>query len=614
STLTTLAAFTPLLFMPGIMGDFMSYMPKTLIITLTASLFVGLVINPVLCSTIMRNPKNIKATDEISIARSSRSLRIYRWILRWSLRHRLWVVVTVLLVWLIIIISYFKFTFPKAGVEFFPTSEAENAVIHIDAPLGTSLDNSDRMVQNIEARLVPYYDKTDSIVSNVGQARGNLSSTGNTTHLSHIVTAFPNWEKRKMLPSAIIAEIRESLKDLTGATYRITKAEHGPPTGKSVNIEIAGENLNTLKLLSLDIQKRIKDVPGLVNLVDNFSANRSEIQVIVDREKAARLGLRTSQVASLIRIGINGRDVSTYRTGKDEYEIIVRLDKEYRKSINNIKNLYIKTPTGESVSLGEVAIIKNAMALGSIRHIDTKRVIAVSGDAEGASGAVVLQKVQKQLENFVLPSGYSLRYSGENESQQEMQEYLPRAFMVVIFLIFLILVSQFNSLALPFIIITSVFLSFMGVFLGMIIHQSPISIIMGGIGIISLAGVVVNNAIVLIDYIRQLQDSGMTRYEAIVLGGILRLRPVMLTAMTTILALLPVTMGLDINVSRSKIFVFGSESGQMWLPMAQGVIYGLGVATILTLIIVPVLYSAFEDGREKFAALFKKKIQLTENG
>ena len=607
STLTTLAAFTPLLYMPGIMGDFMSYMPKTLIITLTASLFVGLVLNPVLCSTIMRKQKKLKGNDKSGITSNSRILSGYRFILSWSLRHRLWVIIMVLLIWLIIIVSYFKFTFPKAGVEFFPTSEAENAVIHIDAPFGTSLENSDRMVRNIEEKLGPYNDTTDSIVSNIGQARGSGSSTGNTTHLSHIVTAFPNWENRKKLPSKIITEIREELRNLTGATYRITKAEHGPPTGKPVNIEISGEDLSVLKSLSLDIQKRIKNVPGLVNLVDNFSANRSEIQVVVDREKTARLGLRTSQVASIIRTAFNGKDVSTYRTGKDEYDIVVRLDKKHRSSLANIKRLYIKTPTGESVSLSELAVVKNSVALGSIRHIDAKRVITVAGDAEGASGAVVLKRVQNQLQDFKTPAGYGLRYSGENESQQEMQAYLPKAFMIAVFLIFLILVTQFNSLALPFIIITSVFLSFMGVFLGMIIHQSPISIIMGGIGIISLAGVVVNNAIVLLDYIIQLQASGVPRQEAIILGGVRRLRPVLLTALTTMLALMPVTLGLDINFSRSNIFVLGSESGSMWLPMAQGVIYGLGVATILTLIIVPVIYSIFEGGRERFASLFKKR-------
>jgi len=607
STLTTLAAFMPLLFMPGIMGDFMSYMPKTLIITLTASLFVGLVINPVLCSTFMKPSRTRKATDEASIAANSRILRVYRAILKWSLRHRLWVVIVILLLWLIIIVSYFKFVFPKAGVEFFPTSEPERAVVHVDAPFGTTLGEADGMVKKIERILAPYYDKTDSIVANVGQARGNFASTGQTTHLSHVEASFPNWENRKMLPSKIIAEVREKLQSLTGAVYRITKAEHGPPTGKPVNIEISGEDLNVLKSMSLEIQKQIKNIPGLVNLVDNFSANRSEIQVIIDREKTARLGLRTAQVASIIRTAVTGKDVSTYRSGKDEYDIIVRLDEKHRKSLSDIRDLHIKTPMGQSVPLSELAAVQNALALGSIRHIDAKRVITVSGDAEGISGAVLLQQVQKTLRDFVPPQGYRLVYSGESESQKEMESYLPRAFMVVVFLIFLILVTQFNSLILPFIIITSVFLSFMGVFLGMIIHTSPISIIMGGIGIISLAGVVVNNAIVLIDYIRQLQADGLNRTEAILLGGMLRLRPVLLTAMTTILALLPVTLGMDINFSRPGIIVFGSESGQMWLPMALGVIYGLGVSTILTLLVVPVLYSSFEGGREWFSALFNQE-------
>ncbi|MCP4749588.1 MAG: efflux RND transporter permease subunit [Proteobacteria bacterium] len=606
STITTLVAFFPLLFMPGIMGDFMSYMPITLIITLSASLFVGLVINPVLCSSIMRRPKKLKFNDELKIAENSRVLRTYRSILNWSLGNRSWIVVTVLIVWIAIAIIYFKMVLPKAGVEFFPTSEPDHAVIHIEAPFGTTLDNSDKMVKKVEEVLLPYYGKTDSIVANVGQPRGSFS-TGKTTHLSHLVTAFPDWETRTVVPSVIIKQIREILDAFSGAKYRITKAAHGPPTGKPVNIDIRGNDLIILKKVSMDIQKRVKNVPGLVNLADNFAANRSEIQVIIDREKTARLGLRTIQIASILRTAFNGKTVSTYRVDKDEYDIVVRLDKRFRKSTTNLENLYIKTPMGESVSLSELAEIRSAVALGSIRHIGPNRVITVSADAEGASGAVVLQRVQKELADFRLPAGYSIKYSGENESQKEMEEYLPKSFGVAIFLIFLVLVTQFNSLALPFVIVTSVFLSFMGVFLGMIIHNSPLSIMMGGIGIISLAGVVVNNAIVLIDYIQQLRKRGKSRHEAIVLGGMLRLRPVLLTALTTILALMPITLGLDVNFARSPVVLFGSESGQMWLPMAQGVIYGLGVATVLTLIVVPVLYSLIESGRERFSSLFGKR-------
>ena len=605
STLTTLAAFFPLLFMPGISGEFMAYMPKTLIITLSASLFVGLFINPVLCSRLMRKRKHAMIKSETEIAKNNRLFRYYRTVLIWSLNHR-WLTITIILVaWIIVMMSYFRFILPDAGVEFFPVSEPERAVINIEAPFGSTLSTSDKIVRKVEEAIIKYQDKTESIVSNVGQASG-FAFSSKTAHLSHIVMSYPNWEKRTELPTSIITQVRKIIENFTGAKYTINKSEHGPPTGKAVNIEIRGDDLKMLKTISLEIQKRVKDIKGLVNLGDNFAANRSEIQVLIDKEKTSRLGLRTAQVASLIRTAINGKTVSTYRVGKEEYDIIVRLDESYRRSINNLNTLYIKTPTGDSVALNELARIKSSAAMGSIRHIGTNRVITVSGDAEGISGAVLIQKVQQNLKTYKIPEGYFLKYSGADEHQKEMQDFLPKAFLITIFLIFLVLVTQFNSITLPFIIISSVFLSLMGVFLGMIIHSSPMSIMMGGIGVISLAGVVVNNAIVLIDYIGQLRKNGTSLRDAIVLGGMLRLRPVLLTALTTILALIPVTIGLDINFSRSPAVLLGSESGQMWYMMAQSVIYGLGMATILTLIFVPVLYSLIESGRARFRTFINK--------
>jgi multidrug efflux pump len=606
STLTTLAAFFPLLFMPGIMGDFMGYMPQTLIITLSASLLVALMITPVLCGSLMRPPRHLKTDDVLEIARRSRILRGYRAILEWALERRIRIVIIVLMVWLLIVLSYFRFVFPQAGVEFFPTAEPDHAVVHIEAPFGTSLATSDQLVQTAETALGAYHSRVTSLVANVGQPRGSMSS-GKTTHLSHIAIDFPGWEERTDLPSALIAEIRQLVRFFTGAQYRITKSSVGPPTGKPVNIEISGQDLNELKRISLSIQAIIKDTPGLVNLADNFVAHRSEIQVVIDREKTARLGLNATQVASFLRTAIHGRTVSTYRVDRDEFDIVVRLDVGDRESIASLRKLYLKTPAGVSVPLGEMATITNAPALGSIRHIGQHRAITVSADAEGISGAVLLRQVRQKLADFQLPPNYRIIYTGENESQQEMEDFLPKGFMVAVFLIFLILVTQFNSLALPFIIVTSVFLSFMGIFLGMTIHGSPISIIMGGIGAISLAGVVVNNAIVLIDYIQQLRQRGLSRHQATLLGGMLRLRPVLLTAVTTILALIPVTIGLDIDFARDTIFVLGSESGQMWFPMALSVIYGLGVATVLTLIVVPVLYSLIESGRDGLADLFGRQ-------
>ncbi|MDT8446321.1 MAG: efflux RND transporter permease subunit [bacterium] len=598
STLTTLAAFMPLLFMPGIAGDFMSYLPKTLIITLTASLFVGLILNPVFCSTLMRSHGTHHEATPDEMAAKSRILKVYRKSLEWALDNRWKVMGIVVVAWIAMAGIYFALVLPKAGVEFFPSSEPGSATLHVEAPFGSTLETSDHLVQEIEKDLEKYYDHTEAIVANVGQRQGSSGQGGRETHNSHITLSFPDWQERTKQPSEIMNEIRASLDQYSGALLRLTKPQGGPPTGKPINLEISGPDSAQLKRLSLTVQSKIKDLKGLVNLEDDMSATRSEIQVLMDRQKLAQSGLSTSQVANIIRTAFNGREVSTWRVGKDEYDIVVRLDPRYRTNITDIQGLYIKTPAGDSIALSELAEIKTAAAKGSIRHIGLKTVITVSADAEGVPGATLLGQVRDRLEGFELPKGYLINYTGENEAQQEMQSYLGKSFMIAIFLIFLILVTQFNSVYLPFIILSSVFLSLMGVFLGWTLHFSPLSIMMGGIGIISLAGVVVNNAIVLIDYIGQMRAEGRDMREAVVLSGMLRLRPVMMTAVTTILGLIPIVLGMDINFYRPGIVSFGSDSAQMWQPMARSVVYGLAVATLLTLIVVPVIYSLIESFKD----------------
>ncbi|OGG96237.1 MAG: hypothetical protein A2527_04460 [Candidatus Lambdaproteobacteria bacterium RIFOXYD2_FULL_50_16] len=596
STATTLVAFVPLLGMPGIAGEFMGYLPKTLILTLTASLFVGLILNPVLCSTLMHPHKDIQQKDEISMAENSRFLRMYRSSLLWALENRVKTLFMVITAWVVLAMVYFGVVLPKAGVEFFPGSEPGSATVEIEAPFGSTLATSDQIVRQIEASLVPYQPHTEAIVANVGQPQGSGGSNGGrTSHQSHITLSFPDWQERDIKPSQVVAEIRKSFSQFGGALISLSKPSQGPPTGKPVNLELNGVDPKELKRLSLDIQGKIKDIEGLVNLADNFSSTRSEIQVRLDRQKIAQMGLNTMQVANLIRTAFNGREVSTWRVGKDEYDIVVRLDPRFRNSVTDISGLYLKTPSGQSVALSELAKVSTEPGKGSIRHIGGKQVITISGDAEGVPGGTVLKRVQERLADFGLPRGYRIRYTGEDESRKEMQSYLGKSFLIAIFLIFLVLVTQFNSVLLPFIILTAVFMSFMGVFLGWIIHWSPLSIMMGGIGVISLAGVVVNNAIVLIDYINQLKAQGKSTRDALVLSGMLRMRPVLMTAITTILGLVPIVLGMDINFYRSGIVAFGSESAAMWQPMARSVIYGLGVATALTLIVVPVIYSLMES-------------------
>ncbi len=602
STITTLAAFFPLLFMPGIMGEFMNFLPKTLIITLTCSLVVGLIFNPVICATLMKRPRVKGKLEEIELVEQSKLLVKYRTILDWALRHPFYSLLMMAGFWWGMVIFYFTVINSEGKTEFFPKQEPRSAIVQVSAPFGTNLETSDRIVKQIETEVLPYQIHADAIIANVGADNQPWSSA--------IRLAFPDWQGWiEMRPTEVIEEIRKLLPTYVGAEVRLKEQEMGPPTGRAVNIELSGDDFQKMNEIAEMIEGKIKDTPGLVNLETDYDTNRSELRVIIDREKTARHGLRVDQVAGTIRTAFNGRDVSTYRLGQDEYDIVVRLDKQFRQYDTDLENLYIMTSEGAPIPLNELAVVKRGPAVGSLRHVNLKRVITIAGDtSKDRSDADVLRDVQQRLEGLQLPLGIHISYTGANQEQEESQAFLMQSFVVAIFLIFMVLVTQFNSITLPFVILASVAASLSGVFLGMIVHGLPISILMGGIGTISLAGVVVNNAIVLIDYTNQLRARGYPRHDAILLAGMVRLRPVVLTAMTTLLGLLPITMGMDINFYRwPNVVIFGSEAGTFWLPMNYAVMYGLAVATVMTLILVPLLYSLNEASKERLRRFFSKK-------
>ena len=599
STITTLAAFLPLLFMPGIIGEFMNYLPKTLIITLTCSLVVGLIFNPVVCATLMKRPKGQTGTlDEVALVQQSKLLLKYRTLLERALRHPWLSLLFLGIFWWGVVLIYFMVSNPEGKTEFFPVQEPRSASVLIEAPFGTNLETSDEIVKIVEAAVQPYAKHTDAVVASVGES--------NRPWDSRILLAFPDWQEwEELRPSEVIEEIRSYFSKFVGAEFRLTQDAAGPPAGRAVNIEVTGEDYQRMNDTAEGIKALIQDVPGLVNLESDYDSNRAELRVVIDRDKIARHNLRINQVAGLIRAAFNGRDVSTYRIGQDEYDIVVRLDEQFRQYETDLESLFILTPDNVSIPLSELAYVSRKPATGSLRHIDLNRVVTIVGDAsKERSGADVLREIQERLAGFQLPEGVSISYTGANREQRESQAFLVQSFIVAMFLIFMVLVTQFNSITLPFVILFSVFVSFSGVFLGMILHGRPISILMGGIGTISLAGVVVNNAIVLIDYTNQLRKRGFSCHDAVVLAGMVRLRPVVLTAVTTILGLLPITMGMDINFYRwPDVIVFGSEGGTFWQPMNLAVIYGLSVATFITLLIVPILYSLNDAGKEGLAKL-----------
>ncbi|AMV71785.1 RND family efflux pump [Desulfuromonas sp. DDH964] len=595
STLTTLCAFLPMIFWPGIMGEFMKFLPITLIITLTASLFVALVINPVICANFMTLRPGSKGGPTVD----PWLLRAYQRTLEVALAHRA-LTVFVALFFLVTISGVYGLM--GHGVELFPDTEPNNAYVEIQAPEGANLETSDALARAVEAVTRNEPDIEFSIaevgVSASAEAGGDGSSPANQSKIS---LNFVERASRREDSNRVLGRIRAQVAKLSGAELKVEKQKEGPPTGAPVSIELSGEDIVTLGLLADQAKGLIEEVPGLVDLKDDLTKAKPEIRVLVDREKATLLGLSTAAISNTVKAAISGSKLGVYREGKDEYDIVARLPAARRQGTADIENLLVPSRSGGPVPLSSVARIELATGFGSIRHLDQKRVVTLTANTFGRNSNEVLQEVQARLAGLALPAGYKINFSGEQEEQQKASAFLAKAFIAALFLIVLVLVTQFNSLGQTFIVMTSVVLSLSGVFLGLLLTATPFGIIMTGIGVISLAGVVVNNAIVLIDYINQLRGQGLELQDALVRAGLVRFRPVMLTAVTTILGLLPMAVGVSFDF-KSFSWEIGGESAQWWGPMAVAVIFGLAVATLLTLVVVPVLYALLEGARARRAA------------
>ena len=612
STITTVAAFFPLIFMPGIAGEFIGFLPKTLIVTLSSSLLVAVIINPVLCSTLMRVKVGKEITsdfNELKLVEKSKILGIYQFALRKVLRFRLITILAFIFLFVGTFYWYGKNTFPRKRIEFFPKTEPSEAVVNIRAPLGTTLEVSDKYVASVEDFVNKDKKKLDAVVANVGQRRGSgaASAGSSTTYLSHVVLDFPNWQNWKEKPSSIIKKLRQKLDQMVGIEIKLSEARSGPPTGMALNLEVRGEDFNQMSEAVESIKKKIKDIPGLVDLTDDFDRSRPELKVIIDRDKASRLGLRARDIANTVRTAFNGKKVSVFRDGTEEYDIWVQLDQSFRSNQSDLSSLFIYTPSGEPVRLSEIAKVDSGPSYGSIKHVDTVRTITISADAFRMPGPVLVIKAKQILSKLDLPQGVTYQFTGEDENRKESQIFIGQALIIAIFMILVIMVAQFNSIALPLIVISSVLMSVMGVIMGLIVHDRPFGIIMTGVGTVALAGIVVNNAIVMLDYVIKLRKKGYQRNEAMILAAAVRFRPVVLTAVTTVLGLVPIAVGMDIDFSRDSKILFGAASASFWKSMALAIMYGLGVTTLLTLFLLPALYSLVEGGKERLRGLFSRK-------
>ena len=662
ATLTTLAAFAPLMFWPGQVGEFMGFMPITLIIALSSSLFVALLIIPTLCARFLRLES--EPTQKLPpMARRVLMVITVGIFFLIGLANPLSALVTLMLVifvfagyrflvrdisrkfqgsWLPNIMeSYTKkletaidsnkvvllssisglfltllvFSWANSGVEFFPEDmPPEDIMVDVQLPVGSRAEATDEIAQQMEMTISEANGIVDasSVLATVGGSgsggsnpMGGGASGPNT---GRVTVSMVEFGSRQFDARDFLAEMQASLgTEVAGAEITVDQSASGPAQGLPINIEITGEDPAVLKDLSDQVLSTLQNnsVYGkLVGLESDLDQARPELSVYVDREKAALYGVSSREVGLAIRSAIQGVEAAKYRTGSDEYDIVVRLAQEYRDELESLRELTVMSE-GNQIPLLSVADWEVGEGLGSIQRKNQVRMATISADTRtGLNSNAILAEVMEVLVDFSennMPVGYQLQYTGQAEEQQEAMDFLVKAFLLGLGLIAMILVTQFNSVVKPVIILASVLLSTAGVFWGLIIFRMPFVIIMTGVGLISLAGIVVNNAIVMIDYIDVLRSrDGLDIKEALLRGGQVRFRPVILTAVTTALGLVPLAMGLNFDflglfTKLNPDLYWGGMQAAWWGPMAIAVIVGILFATFLTLVLVPVLYYMLDN-------------------
>jgi len=666
-TLTTLAPFFPLAFWPGIVGEFMFYIPVTLIITLFASLFVAYIFNPVFAVSFMKHEFDVpdkkktrkRMIIEILIAlgvalisyliyagnRSEAAfgignfavfvalmifffhtalnpyikwwqesgwpwfMRMYEKQLRFFIKgNNPWYL-------LIGVIVLFVLTFVATGIRnpkvlFFPDNMPNAINVMIKMPVGTDQRVTDSITKIVEQRVLKVLGKNnpdvESMITNIALGAGdemdfarNLSS-----EKGKVTINFVEYKNRVGVNTTeYLDKIREEVKGIPGAEISTDKNRAGPPTGKPVNIEITGENLPELIADAAAFKNYLDSlqIPGVDDLKSDFQENKPEIAINIDRERANHEGISTGQIASEVRTAVLGKEVSKYKMDEDEYPIQLRYSVETRENINNLINLKITYRDMNSgllrqIPLSSVATIAYVDSYGGIKRQNLKRIITLSsGVKTGYTANEIVAQIRDLAKDFQLHEGVQIKLTGEQEDQAETSAFLGKAMLIAIGLIFFILITQFNSMSKTLIILSEVIFSVIGVLLGIVIFDMSISIIMTGLGIVALGGIVVRNGILIVEFIDTLKERGMKTREAIILAGKTRITPVILTATATILGLVPLAIGFNLNFEtlftqlNPQIHI-GGDNVMFWGPLSWTIIFGLSFATFLTLIFVPAMY------------------------
>jgi multidrug efflux pump len=661
-TLTTIAPFFPLLFWPGIIGEFMKFMPITLILTLFASLFVAFVINPVFAVDFMSDDnKYVKKTFKQSYFKTIIVIAVIALIgyvsgnvglgnfavfiallivlyhfaieplIKWfqakiipAFVNQYRKIITVIIakknpyklmgsMVILFFVTLVIFAIRTPKVDFFPQGEPNFTYVYIKMPIGTDAAVTDSITKVIENRvnlaIEPSKNIVKSVISNVGIGAGDPQNPDRTTtpHKGKITVAYKQFNLREKISSQMVMDdIRKMIPKIPGVEITIDKDQGGPPQGKPISIELAGEEFDSLTYISQRITSLINNsgIEGIEDLKSDLVLNKPEISVNIDREKAMRQGVSTVQAALAIRTAIFGKDISKFRETDKESDIVIKLKDEYKQKPQDLMNLIIAfrdMASGQfkQIPISSIANVSYSNTYSGINRKNQKRLVTLSSNVlTGYNANDINGEIRTLLSGYSLPEGYSVKLGGAQEDQEETGAFLGFAMLSALALVFLILVTQFNSVSKPIIIFITIFLSLIGVLLGFSISGQSMSIVMTGVGIIALAGIVVKNGIILIEFTNELKDRGYKTRHAIIEAASTRLTPVLLTAATTILGLIPLAIGLNINfvtlfTKLDPDFFLGGDSVAFWGPLAWTIIYGLAFSSFLTLVVVPTMYLLF---------------------
>ncbi|MET0299582.1 MAG: efflux RND transporter permease subunit, partial [Flavitalea sp.] len=665
-TLTTLAPFIPLLFWPGIIGKFMIYLPAMLIFTLTASLVVAFIMNPIFAVDFMnhdehgnKKPKsaifkkpvfwvavglgilldlggltfagnlllflvilvvlNIYVFDGLIHGFQNRALpwimNHYETLLRWALKG--WKPVYLLIgTFGLLIFSFVFFGARNVPVVFFPGNDPNQIYVYLKLPVGTNVDYTDSVTRTLEEKVNKVLGiengkknhAVESVISNVGIGASDPTSGDRSTRteLGRVQVSFVEFEKREGTSTKpYLDSIRQAIKGIPGAEISVDQEAAGPPTEPPVNIEIASEDFDDLIKTAVALKNYLDSiqVDGVEELKMDVDLNNPEITLTVDRERALINGVSSGQIGQQIRTALFGREVSKIKDGEDEYKIQLRNEQMQRRSLADLLNMNItfREMTGgiKHVPLSSVVKVDYTSTLGSVKRKDFKRVITLRSnvlETQGYTPTAVNQEITKHLNDFKQrPEGVTIKQTGEGEQQAETGAFLGKALLIALLLILFILVLQFNSVSKSVIILTEIIFSVIGVLLGFAITRMELSVVMTGVGILGLAGIVIKNGILVLEFAEELRARGMKTREAIIQAGKTRIIPVLLTAVAAILGLIPLAVGFNLNFitlfsELNPHIFFGGDNAAFWKPLSWTIIFGLIIAFFMTLIIVPSMY------------------------